>query len=92
MEVEDLEDISVPAPGAGSSAKVAGTVLRKRRRHVWGRSVGEASINGSVQRVAPIPAPTDDRGNDKDDCDAASIIPGTQSVYIRTWGCSHNNR
>ena len=20
-----------------------------------------------------------------------SIIPGTQKIYIRTWGCSHNN-
>ena len=20
-----------------------------------------------------------------------SIIPGTQSIYVRTWGCSHNN-
>ena len=22
---------------------------------------------------------------------AESFIPGTQSVYIKTWGCSHNN-
>ena len=22
---------------------------------------------------------------------ADSFIPGTQSVYIKTWGCSHNN-
>ena len=21
----------------------------------------------------------------------ASIIPGTQSVYVKTWGCTHNN-
>jgi len=20
-----------------------------------------------------------------------SIIPGTQKIYVRTWGCSHNN-
>lgn len=20
-----------------------------------------------------------------------SIIPGTQSIYVRTWGCTHNN-
>lgn len=20
-----------------------------------------------------------------------SVIPGTQKVYVRTWGCSHNN-
>ena len=22
---------------------------------------------------------------------AESFIPGTQSIYIKTWGCSHNN-
>lgn len=22
---------------------------------------------------------------------ADSIIPGTQSIYIKTWGCTHNN-
>ena len=22
---------------------------------------------------------------------ADSFIPGTQSIYIKTWGCSHNN-
>ena len=22
---------------------------------------------------------------------ADSVIPGTQSVFVRTWGCSHNN-
>lgn len=22
---------------------------------------------------------------------AQSFIPGTQSIYIKTWGCSHNN-
>lgn len=20
-----------------------------------------------------------------------SVIPGTQSIYVKTWGCSHNN-
>jgi threonylcarbamoyladenosine tRNA methylthiotransferase CDKAL1 len=20
-----------------------------------------------------------------------SIIPGTQKIYVKTWGCSHNN-
>jgi len=23
--------------------------------------------------------------------EADSIIPGTQRVYVKTWGCSHNN-
>lgn len=23
--------------------------------------------------------------------EAESFIPGTQSIYIKTWGCSHNN-
>ena len=22
---------------------------------------------------------------------ADSVIPGTQSIYVKTWGCSHNN-
>lgn len=29
-------------------------------------------------------SPTDARNND-------SIIPGTQTIYVKTWGCTHNN-
>lgn len=30
--------------------------------------------------------------NDNDVIPSAdSVIPGTQSVYVKTWGCSHNN-
>jgi tRNA A37 methylthiotransferase MiaB len=29
---------------------------------------------------------------EKDDAaDVSSNIPGTETIYIRTWGCSHNN-
>ncbi|XP_010140379.1 PREDICTED: threonylcarbamoyladenosine tRNA methylthiotransferase [Buceros rhinoceros silvestris] len=28
---------------------------------------------------------------DDDDPPSESIIPGVQKIWIRTWGCSHNN-
>eukprot|EP00466_Bigelowiella_natans_P015906 jgi/Bigna1/67841/fgenesh1_pg.4_\ len=28
---------------------------------------------------------------DKDPIESSGNIPGTQSVYVKTWGCSHNN-
>lgn len=28
---------------------------------------------------------------DEDTPKCESFIPGTQSIYIKTWGCSHNN-
>lgn len=29
--------------------------------------------------------------NSKHDVQAESIIPGTQSIYVKTWGCAHNS-
>ena len=31
------------------------------------------------------------RKTDPDSSVDKSIIPGTQSVYVKTWGCTHNN-
>ena len=31
-----------------------------------------------------------DSANESDRPEADSFIPGTQSVYVKTWGCSHN--
>ena len=30
-------------------------------------------------------------GKQTEEVHADSIIPGTQTVYIKTWGCTHNN-
>ena len=30
-------------------------------------------------------------GISEDKPQADSIIPGTQKIYVKTWGCSHNN-
>lgn len=30
--------------------------------------------------------------NDAREGNNDGVIPGTQTVYVKTWGCSHNNR
>ena len=31
------------------------------------------------------------RGPARERCEGDSFIPGTHSIYMKTWGCSHNN-
>ncbi|KAK7485362.1 hypothetical protein BaRGS_00023461 [Batillaria attramentaria] len=59
--------------------------------------VGVADRTGSKSDVVPRVRRPRGRQSDesrKDHCEEAtgdSYIPGTQKVYVKTWGCSHNN-
>jgi len=40
------------------------------------QNISDSDLNSQLSEAAP---------------EADSIIPGTQRVYVKTWGCSHNN-
>ena len=44
-------------------------------------------MNNRVNVTTRIRQKRDERSEIQSD----SIIPGTQTVYIKTWGCTHNN-
>ncbi|NXK94288.1 CDKAL methylthiotransferase, partial [Formicarius rufipectus] len=55
--------------------------VRPQDRHFGRKNVfPKVRKRGSQQRVQPEEDPPSD-----------SIIPGVQKIWIRTWGCSHNN-
>lgn len=45
---------------------------------------------GNKKNVVPK-ARRNKTGSSEESVSADSIIPGTQKVYVKTWGCSHNN-
>ena len=53
-------------------------------------SLGPLSRLRSENQVLPRALRRKD-GAPRDRPVADSFIPGTQSIYIKTWGCSHNN-
>ena len=45
----------------------------------------------ALRRKVPASLPTSSNKGEESVLVADSFIPGTQSIYIKTWGCSHNN-
>jgi len=57
-------------------------------------NTGSDRVNAKRQVLPKIRKKNKNLTNKKTDSDASvdeSIIPGTQSVYVKTWGCTHNN-
>jgi len=57
-------------------------------------NTGADRINAKRQILPRIKKKNKNFANKKTDADSSvdeSIIPGTQSVYVKTWGCTHNN-
>lgn len=75
----DIEDLGKDEQGTDSNQPRAAdrVVLPSRRR----ARVGSSQTQALGQQPDAPPPP-----------DASSVIPGTQKVYVKTWGCSHNNR
>jgi len=46
-------------------------------------------LNNLVPRVSK--RSTQQRDNAKPKEDSESYIPGTETIYVKTWGCGHNN-
>merc|ERR550534_2538656 len=74
---DSLEKWSTQAPTASTSKKQILPKIRQKNKTI---------INNKKLNANNIVADNNDNTSvDK------SIIPGTQSVYVKTWGCTHNN-
>ena len=80
-DLGDIEDCVLPGdPRPSDRIRAENKVLpRALRRKVKAVRLSESERSGSQHP---------DR-EDTPICE--SFIPGTQSIYIKTWGCSHNN-
>lgn len=51
----------------------------------------EERMNNRVNVTARVKRSNVLNGKHEEKTKSDSIIPGTQTVYIKTWGCTHNN-
>ncbi|KAI0220406.1 Threonylcarbamoyladenosine tRNA methylthiotransferase [Lamellibrachia satsuma] len=82
--VEDIEDIVTQDDEIikhTSTKKLILPHVRMQTKATWQK------IEECVQTDSIIPG----RQHHKERVQADSIIPGTQKIYVKTWGCSHNN-
>jgi threonylcarbamoyladenosine tRNA methylthiotransferase CDKAL1 len=77
MSIEDIEDLTAPDENT-----------KRLPRY-------QLNINFKTQKADSITASVED---DKENIDAAFVdkngenfLPGRQTIFIKTWGCSHNN-
>ncbi|XP_071796790.1 threonylcarbamoyladenosine tRNA methylthiotransferase-like isoform X2 [Asterias amurensis] len=89
--MDDIEDIIgsnevTPAERFSNKQQVVPKVrLRKKKRKDVDDETGS---NSNQSSAADIKTSTNGQ---EDEFDHKSIIPGTQKIYVKTWGCSHNN-
>ncbi|KAF6203211.1 hypothetical protein GE061_003629 [Apolygus lucorum] len=77
--VDDIEDLLASQDiDLRENARQNVTVRVKRPKRRPPVAIGEDSQTDVVSE-APTPTPL------------TSVIPGTQSVYVKTWGCTHNS-
>ena len=84
LDLEDIEDIIENVAGAdqqiGDRTKNrANVVIPKVRKRVKRGSVGDADNEKTYSNFTSGSA------------DDINFLPGTASVYVKTWGCAHNS-
>lgn len=78
-DIEDLISSQDITPKERYANKKDVTVRAKKRIAQQSKLNGEINNDDDVQLSSPSPPILQ------------SIIPGTQKIYVKTWGCAHNN-
>ena len=78
--VGDIEDCVLP-----------GDALPSARIRAENRVLPRALRRRVTRREKETALPPKEKDEEEDVPACESFIPGTHSVYIKTWGCSHNN-
>lgn len=79
-DIEDLISSQDITPKERYANKKDVTVRAKKRQQTSIKQSNGELLNGEQEEDARPSAPI-----------LQSIIPGTQKVYVKTWGCAHNN-
>ncbi|KAI8805328.1 CDK5 regulatory subunit associated protein 1-like 1 [Cladochytrium replicatum] len=90
-DIDDIEEL-------GATVDAAGTEVRESYRHVPRRirktrktdQIVPDAVQPKRQRASPSPSGKADSIPQPPPL-SENFLPGTQSVYVKTWGCSHNN-
>ncbi|KAI9204840.1 uncharacterized protein BJ171DRAFT_90497 [Polychytrium aggregatum] len=84
-DIEDIEELTLPSDDPTSAAN------RKSVHQVAVRSFTRRSAtNHSSAPAEPQPEPIVGSGaGSRDSC--TPFLPGTATVWVKTWGCGHNN-
>ena len=85
MDIEDAGAGSVAAAERGNSTPLSlssGPSLRRRPSRMTARTTAEASASVRAAAEAATGGLVAD--------DGTLYVPGLATIYVRTWGCSHN--
>ncbi|XP_067634076.1 threonylcarbamoyladenosine tRNA methylthiotransferase [Eurosta solidaginis] len=77
--IEDIEDLI-----SEEDVKPNDRYKNKKSVSVRPKKCIKAACDGDAEGNAPKPPPPERKIYE-------SVIPGTQTVYVKTWGCAHNN-
>jgi len=89
-ELDDIEDIfndpaeDIAPPRVNNRQYVTARSRRSRNQEV--RNISDNEENDQAINDTSFSPSFNDEAPPND-----SIIPGTQTIYIKTWGCTHNN-
>ena len=83
--VADIEDLD-PEGDARGNRLLEAHVQRVGRA---GRGAGDQTQphEQQLQSLPPLPPPPAASGG----AGGSSVVPGTQRIWVKTWGCSHNS-
>jgi hypothetical protein len=99
--IDDIEDITAPIDDPSSAQNrvslnsVAIKTFRKRNNANSNKSVtSDKNVSGATAESDLAKGSVEEDGAGQQDTASNSadyFLPGKSSVYVKTWGCGHNN-
>jgi len=97
-DVEDIEDLSVEADTLretqASHVRYSVSIKNFKKKPTEGsrsRSKELNSIPVNGQEAVAAAEVQEQEEQEEEVVKPSSVIPGTETIFVKTWGCSHNN-